>query len=155
MFLGCMLCRYTGLSRRKCNSKFSSTFETAITDKIISFSTLVTNRRFLIGAFLIIPLPSVFAIIDVDLHTKLCAVVVVGLVLCPRLVADPRAVVAQPGPGFTLVGFGDSNPIIWTLSSVWQHRDEIVILLLALDDHHVFVIGLAVISSLGPGLGFV
>lgn len=116
--------------------------------------TFITSSKFSLVAFLIVPLPSVSPCVDVDLHAELCAVVVVGLVLCPRLLTNPCAVVPNPGPSFVHVGFGDSDPIIWTSSSVWQHGDQIIILLLVLDHHQVCVMSQAILSSLRPVHGF-
>lgn len=110
--------------------------------------TFETDGVLSIGTFLIIPLPAVFSTVHVDLDAELCRVVVVGLISGPRLLTNPRAVIPNPGPGIVFVVFSDSNPIIWTAGSVWQLRDYVVILLLALDDHHVRESSLAIQPSI-------
>lgn len=113
--------------------------------------SLVTNRELPITALLIVPLaPRVLVVVDVDLHTELSAVVVVGLVGRPRLVTDPRAVVPHPGPGVAYVASGDSNPVVGTPRPVGQQGDQVVVLPLALDGHHVCVVGLAPLPGFGP-----
>lgn len=112
--------------------------------------TLVANGVLQMAAFFVIPLASVNAYIHIDFHTKLCAVVVVGLIFRPRVVANPRAVIPNPGPGIIFVFFSDSNPVIRTLCPVWQDGHHIVILVLVLDDHHVCVIAPAPLPGLGP-----
>lgn len=111
--------------------------------------TFVTSGIFFICTFLIIPLPTFFHVC-VDLHTKLCAVIVVGLIFCPWVVTNPRAVVSSPGPALILVISCDSNPKVWTAGLAWKHWNQVVVLLLALDNHQVCVFGLAPLSSLGP-----
>lgn len=112
--------------------------------------TFITNSKFPIGTFFVVPLSSVVSLLHIDLHTKLCAVVVVGLVCRPRLFTDPRAVIPNPGPGFIFLFFSDSNPVIRTPISVWQDWHQIVVLVLVLDDHHVCETFLAPHSGLGP-----
>lgn len=105
--------------------------------------TFVANSVFQMATFFVIPLASVNSYIDIDFHTKLSVVVVVGLVFRPRVVANPRAVIPNPGPGIFFVCFRDSNPVIRTLCPVWQDGHHVVVLVLVLDDHHVCVIALA------------
>lgn len=121
----------------------------------LSWRTLITDRVFLIGTFLIIPLPPVWSRLDVELHTKICGVVVVWFIVGPRVLPNPRAVITDPGPVPALVFLSDSNPVIWALTSVWQPRHQIVILLLVLDDHQVCVSGLAPRSGLFPVHGLI
>lgn len=112
--------------------------------------TFVTDRVFFVIAFLIVPLPSVFSCVDIDLHTELRAVVVVRLVCCPWMFTNPRAVIPDPSPSVIHVGFCDSNPVIWTRSLVWQYGDQIVILVLALDHDQVCVMSLTILFGLCP-----
>ena len=117
--------------------------------------TLVTNGVLQITALLVVPLPSVFlVVVDVDLHTELGDVVVVGLVGGPRLITDPRAVVPYPSPRVAFLALGDSYPVVGTLRSVGQQRDQVVVLLLALDGHHVSVFFPTPLPGLGPVFGF-
>lgn len=111
--------------------------------------TFETDGELSIGTFLIIPLPAVFSLVHVDLDAEL-RVVVVGLISGPRLLTNPRAVIPNPGPGIVFVVFSDSNPVIWTAGSVWQLRDYVIILLLALDDHHVCESSLAKKTGIWP-----
>lgn len=106
--------------------------------------TFETDGVLFSGAFLIIPLPAIYSLVHVDLDAELCRVVVVGLISGPRLLTNPRAVIPNPGPGIFFVVFSDSNPIIWSPGFVWQLRDDVIILLLALDDHHVRELSLAI-----------
>lgn len=112
--------------------------------------TLITKWGFFKATFLIIPLSSVPSVVDVDLYTELCGVVVVGLMFCPWIVTNPSAVITNPSPSFILVVFGDSNPEIWAWLSHWQQINHMVVLFLVLDHHHVCVASLAEVPGLGP-----
>lgn len=92
----------------------------------------------------------VFPSIHIDFHTKLFVFIVVGLVFRPGVIPNPGAVIANPGPGFIFVASGDSNPVIRTSLFVWQDGHHIVVLFLALDDHHVCIFGPAPLSGRLP-----
>lgn len=99
--------------------------------------TFIANWEFLVGTFLVVPLSSVWPVVDVDLHAKFVDVDVVRLLCGPGMIANPRAVVSNPFPSFIQVVFGDSNPVIWAACPVWQQGDHVVILFLVLESHHV------------------
>lgn len=117
--------------------------------------TFVANGVFPLATFFVIPLASVISSIHIDFHTKLCVFVVVGLIFRPRVVANPRAVIPNPGPGILFVFFRDSNPVIRTVCPVWQDGHHVVILVLVLDDHHVCVIAPAPLPCRLPNHGAV
>lgn len=155
----CLWSPSSGLSRMKLRyigllgaMKISVKLSQALTllEKQPGDLTFVANSIFGVAAFFIIPLASVISVMHVDFHTKLCVDVVVGLVFRPGVLADPRAVISNPGPGIIFVFFSDSNPVIRTLRSVWQDGHHIVVLLLVLDDHHVCVMDLAPLSGPSP-----
>ena len=115
---------------------------------------MVTNGVLQITALLVVPLPSVLLVaVDVDLHAELRDVVVVGLVGGPRLITDPGAVVPYPGPRVALLALRDSDPVVRALRSVGQQRDQMVVLLLALDGYHVGVFFPTPLPGLAPVFG--
>ena len=112
---------------------------------------MVTNGVLFFTALLVVPLSSVgLVVVNVYLHTELSDVVVVGLVCGPGLITDPGAVVPYPGPRVALLALCDSYPVIRTPRSGGQQRDQMVVLLLALDGHHVSVFFPTPLPGLGP-----
>lgn len=112
--------------------------------------TFKTRCKFWFATFLIVPLPSIFSCVSVDLYTKLCCMDIIWFIWCPWIVTNPRAVIPNPNPAFIHMISSDSNPEIWGASFLWQDGDQIIILRLVLDDHHVCEIFLAPLSGLGP-----
>jgi len=121
-----------------------------MTEQNRGYLTFVTNWVLQVAALLVVPLAPVLVVVDVDLHAELGAVVVVGLVGGPRPLADPCAVVPHPGPWVALPALGDPDPVVGSARPVGQKGDQVLVLPLALDDHHVRVIFLAPPPGLGP-----
>lgn len=115
--------------------------------------TSIADCIFPISTLLVVPFPSVGSGVNVELHANGPALVVVGLVLRPRLLANPRAVIPDPDPISVLVHSGDPQPVVRTVVLVWQEGNQGGVLVLALDDHHVSVVRLAPLSGLLPSHG--
>lgn len=125
----------------------------SVAPRLIALS-LVTDWVLQIAALLVVPLaPCLRVFVDVELHAKLVAVVVVGLVGGPRPVAFQRAVIPHPGPRVALLALGDPDPVVGGAPPVGQNGDQVLVLRLVLDDHHVRVHFPAPRPGLGPVLG--